>query len=468
MRVAPVLILVAMGVLGTGELYDTVGASTSIGRDGHHARGPTDRVEADVNVDGFIDLLDLRLVVRHFWSSSSAGNGADVNRDGVVDIFDLALVAGNLGRTAPRPLQPMMVERAFPKLPPGQLVNLTNLVQPDDGRDRIFVTEQPGRIRVFPNDQSATEAGLFLDISQRVNDAGNEEGLLGLAFDPDYRNNGYFYVYYSAANPRRSVLSRFSVHPNDPESADPSSEFVIIEIDQPFSNHNAGQIAFGPDGFLYVALGDGGGSGDPLGDVGNGQDKSTLLGSLLRIDVSTVSGGKNYRIPPDNPFVGVAGARDEIWAYGLRNPWRFSFDAETGLLWLADVGQGTWEEIDIVKRGSNYGWKVMEGAHCFSPSTGCDQTGLELPLLEYSRSGGNCSVTGGYVYRGRGNPWLLGAYVYGDFCSGRIWGLRYDGELVTEQMLLVDSGLFITSFGRALSDNLYILSRTDGIYRLVP
>ena len=421
--------------------------------------------DVDVNVDGFVDLLDLRLVVRHFWNSSSGGTRADVNRDGVVDIFDLALVARNLGRTAPRPLQPMMVQRAFPGLPLGELVNLTNLVQPDDGLDHVFITEQPGRIRVFPNDQAATEARVFLDITQRVSDAGNEEGLLGLAFDPSYRNNGYFYVYYSAAAPRRSVLSRFSVRPDSPEVADPGSEFVIIEIGQPFSNHNGGQIAFGPDGYLYVGLGDGGDAGDPFR---NGQDRSTLLGSLLRIDVGGISGDKNYRVPVDNPFVGVAGARDEIWAYGLRNPWRFSFDDHSGTLIAADVGQSAWEEIDIVKEGLNYGWKVMEGAHCFFPSTGCDQTGLELPLWEYSRSAGNCAVTGGYVYRGRGTPWLLGAYVYGDYCSGRIWGLRSDGESVTEQMLLVDSDLLITSFGRDLSGNLYILSRRDGIYRLAP
>ena len=355
----------------------------------------------------------------------------------------------------------MRVERVFPNL---TFQRLTNLVQPDEGHDHIFVTEQAGRIRVFPDDQQATEAGLFLDIRAQVSERGTEEGLLGLAFDPDYKSSGYFYVYYSAASPRRSVVSRFSVSQNNPKLADPQSELIIVEISQPFSNHNGGQLAFGPDGYLYIGLGDGGSGGDPRR---NGQNTGTLLGTILRIDVSGVSGNKSYRIPPGNPFVGVAGAREEIWAYGLRNPWRFSFDRETDFLWVADVGQNRWEEIDVVRKGLNYGWNVMEGGHCFSPSTGCDMTGLELPVAEYSHSDG-CSVTGGYVYRGPDIPSLLGAYVYGDFCSGKIWGLRYNGESLSEHTLLVDSSLSITSFGQDLAGNLYILSRNAGIYYLVP
>ena len=356
----------------------------------------------------------------------------------------------------------MSVERAFPNL---TFQRLTNLVQPDDGHDHIFVTEQAGYVRVFSNDQEVREADTFLDISDRVNEGGNEEGLLGLAFDPDYKHNGYFYVYYSAASPRRSVLSRFSVSPSDPKTADPNSETVIMQIAQPFSNHNGGQIAFGPDGYLYVGLGDGGSRGDPQR---NGQNTGTLLGSILRIDVMDISDSRSYQIPPDNPLVGVSGAREEIWAYGLRNPWRFSFDGRTGALWVADVGQNSIEEVDVVRKGLNYGWNVMEGTLCFSPPSDCDKAGLELPVAEYSRSGGNCSVTGGYVYGGRGMPSLLGAYVYGDYCSGRIWGLRYDGNSVTEHMLLADSELLITSFGLDLDLNLYVLSRNDGIYRLVP
>ena len=416
----------------------------------------------DINQDGFVDDHDLGIVVAGFGLPPANRPGADANGDGWVDIFDLALVASNQGRLAPRPLQAMDVERAFPNL---TFSRLTNLVQPDDGHNHIFVTEQAGHIRVFPNDHRVTRADTFLDISDRVNEGGNEEGLLGLAFDPDYKNNGFFYVYYSAADPRRSLVSRFSVNRDDPNIADRNSETVIMQVAQPFSNHNSGQIVFGPDGYLYIGLGDGGSRGDP---GGNGQDTSTLLGSILRIDVSSVSDSQGYGIPPDNPFVGVSGARDEIWAYGLRNPWRFSFDKHTGTLWVADVGQNRLEEVDVVEKGLNYGWNVMEGTRCFSPSSGCDKTDLELPIAEYSRSAGNCSVTGGYVYGGRGMPSLLGAYVYGDFCSGKIWGLRYDGGSVMEHMLLVDSSVSITSFGQDLDLNLYILSRNDGIYRLVP
>ena len=360
----------------------------------------------------------------------------------------------------------MRVRRVFPNL---DFVRLTNLVQPDEGLDRIYVTEQPGRILVFPDDQLVTEASVFLDIRVRVNDSNNEEGLLGLAFDPEFGHNGYLYIYYSAAGPRRSVLSRFSVTQDGLNVADPDSELVIMEIPQPAGNHNGGQIAFGPDGYLYIGVGDGGRAGDPFG---NGQNVDTLLGSIMRIDVSGPSDGRNYRIPSDNPFVGVAGTREEIWAYGLRNPWRFSFDQETGdretgLLWVADVGQNEWEEIDVVRKGLNYGWNIMEGRHCFSPSRGCDTTGLQLPVTEYDHSDG-CSVTGGYVYRGSEIPSLLGAYVYGDFCSGSIWGLRYNGESVSEHRLLVDSGLSITSFGQDAAGNLYVLSRSEGIYALLP
>ena len=421
-----------------------------------------DRISGDVNGDGFVDILDLGIVAAEFGPPPFGDSRADTNNDGLAGIFDLTLVARNLGRLAPQPLRAMRVERAFPNL---TFQRLTNLVQPDDGRDRIFVTEQRGRIRLFLDDPQVPGAGLFMDISNRVSVASNEEGLLGLAFDPEYSNNGYFYVYYSAASPRRSVLSRFSVSTGNADVADPQSESIILEIPQPFRNHNGGQIAFGPDGYLYVGLGDGGGSGgDP---PGHGQNRGTPLGSILRIDVGAASGDKNYRIPPDNPFVGVDGVREEIWAYGLRNPWRFSFDKHTGTLWVGDVGESLWEEIDLVGKGLNYGWNIMEGDDCFSPAIGCDQTGLEPPVVEYSHSEG-CSVTGGYVFRGSGIPSLLGAYVYGDFCSGKIWGLRYVGGRLTEHMLLVDSELSITSFGQDRALNLYILSRNDGIYRMSP
>ena len=427
------------------------------------ARGQTGPMaEFDVNEDGFVDLLDLGIVVTNFDASPVREPRADVNADGAIGTRDLALVARSLGRLAPKPLRAMRVERAFPNL---TFQRLTGFVQPDDGQNHLFVTEQSGRIHVFRDDQQATRPDVFLDIRDRVSEANNEEGLLSLALDPDYKNNGRFYVYYSAANPRRSVISRFSVSGDDPSLADPDSEFVIIEIEQPFGNHNGGQLAFGPDGYLYVALGDGGSGGDPRG---NGQNTGTLLGSILRIDVGGTSGDRNYRIPPDNPFLGVADARDEICAFGLRNPWRFSFDERTGTHFVAAAGQNRFEELDIVRKGLNYGWNVMEAGHCFPPGTECDETGLELPVWEYSLSDGNCSVIGGHVFYGRGVPSLLGAYVYGDFCSGRIRGLRYDGDSVTEQMLLINSDLLITSFGKDLANNLYILSRNEGIFRLVP
>ena len=424
--------------------------------------------EVDVSEDGFVDLPDLRVLIGDFGPPPFRDSRADVNGDNVVDILDLALVAHNLGRTAPRALRSLGVERAFPNL---TFSRLTGFAQPDDGSNRFYVTEQEGRIRVFPNERRATQAAVFLDIAGQVKTKNNEEGLLGLAFDPDYVNNRRFYVYYSADPSKntppdhsaRSLVSRFTTRQGAPDVGNPDSELVIMDIPQPYGNHNGGHLAFGPDGYLYIGLGDGGNGGDPRR---NGQNRATLLGSILRIDVRDVSDDKSYRIPPDNPFVGIAGARDEIWAYGLRNPWRFSFDQHTGFLWVADVGQNALEEIDVVRKGLNYGWNVMEGRSCFRPSAGCDQTGLEQPIWQYGRSDG-CSVTGGYVYRSRGLPSLMGAYLYGDFCSGKIWGLRYDGVAVTEHALVAESNLNITSFGQDLGGNLYILSRNEGIYRLV-
>ena len=366
---------------------------------------------------------------------------------------------------ATRPsLAPVSVTRTFPNL---SFDSPTNLAQPDDSSTRLFISEQDGRVLTFASDQDVAEYKVFLDISGRASQGNNEEGLLGLAFDPAYRLNGYFYVYYSASNPRRSVVSRFSVGNEDPGTADDASEFIILEVPQPAGNHNGGQLAFGPDGHLYVGFGDGGGAGDPMG---NGQNRGTLLGSILRIDVTQASQGEPYRVPPDNPFADNPDAKDEIWAYGLRNPWRFSFDTGSsdsgpGRLWAGDVGQNGWEEIDLIEKGLNYGWNVMEGAHCFPPGGGCDETGLQLPVAEYSRREG-CSVIGGYVYRGAELPFLNGVYLYGDFCSGEIWGLDYDGQAVTHRALLAETDLRITSFGRDQAGNIYVLSRNSGIYTL--
>jgi len=352
------------------------------------------------------------------------------------------------------------IERTFPNISLHRMVHLT---YPDDSTDRLFLTLQPGRIMVFGNRNEPKPPKTFLDIRKRVSDQGNEEGLLSLAFHPQYRSNGYFYTYYSASSPRRSVLSRFSVSPDDLDRADPNSESIVLEITQPYSNHNGGQIVFGPDGYLYLGLGDGGKGGDPHG---NGQNTSTLLGSIIRIAVKNESLGAGYSIPADNPFVGRGvDFREEIWAYGLRNPWRFTFDAQTDKMWAADVGQRRHEEVDIITAGKNYGWNRMEGSECFR-SRACSTKDLEPPIAEYGRSDG-CSITGGYVYRGSRLPTLHGAYIYGDFCSGKIWALWLQNDHVIENRLLIDSDLTISSFGEDRNHELYILSFTGGIYRLV-
>jgi glucose/arabinose dehydrogenase len=357
------------------------------------------------------------------------------------------------------PADSIQVERVFPNL---SFHGMTNLVQPKDKSGLIFITEQRGVINAFSASQPEQGSQVFLDITDRVN-SGSEEGLLGLAFDPYYSQNGRLYVYYSATNPRRSVVSCFNLDQSNTDVASPQSEVIILEVAQPFSNHNGGQIAFGPDGYLYIGLGDGGSAGDPQR---NGQNLGTLLGKILRINVRDLSLKGNYKIPADNPFVNAVGVRAEIWAFGLRNPWRFSFDKETGQLWVGDVGQNMCEEIDIITKGANYGWNIMEGLHCYSPATECDQLGLTLPLVEYNHSQG-CSVTGGYVYRGDKTPSLQGYYIYGDYCSGNIWALDYHDNVVNRNLLLVESGLNITSFGEDLSGNLYILSSQGGIYTLV-
>ena len=356
------------------------------------------------------------------------------------------------------PIGRMRVEPAFPNLAFERPVFLTHA---GDGSNRLFVVEQAGRIYVFPNDGATRDVDLFLDISDRVSRSANEEGLLGLAFDPEYLDNGVFYVYYSAANPRRSVLSRFAGDDSEPNRANQASEQMILEIAQPYGNHNGGALVFGPDGYLYVGLGDGGSGGDPQG---HGQNLGTLLGSIIRIDPDAPADGKLYGIPIGNPFSNRDGARGEIFAYGLRNPWRFSFDPVTKLLWVGDVGQNAIEEIDIVASGLNYGWNIMEGSHCFSPRSGCATSGLEMPVVEYDHSEG-CSVTGGYVYRGRRLAMLYGAYVYGDFCTGRIWGLRFDNGRVAEHRRIVDSGPQISSFGVDEAGELYITAFDGRLYR---
>ena len=357
------------------------------------------------------------------------------------------------------PLKEATLERVFGNL---RLQRLTNLLHTPSHPDHIFVTSQSGQIYMFPDDSETTQSRVFLDIGDRINTSNNEEGLLGLAFDPEHSTNGHFYVYYSADNPRRSVISRFALNPNGTDGGDIETEFIILEISQPYGNHNGGQIAFGTDGYLYIGLGDGGAGGDPLG---NGQNPNNLLGTILRVDVNQASENQRYRIPPDNPFLHTTDVSNEIWAYGFRNPWRFSFDDKTDLLWVADVGQNKWEEINIVEKGQNYGWNIMEGSHCFD-STKCDKTDLQPPIVEYGRSDG-CSITGGFVYRGDQIQWLKGVYIYGDFCSGNIWGIRFQNGSILEKGLLLDSDLKITSFGKGANGAIYVLSRSEGIYKII-
>ena len=342
----------------------------------------------------------------------------------------------------------------------GWLEAPTNFVQSADGR--ILVTDQEGLIWTFDEEDLEAEHTFVpdpLDIRDRVSDRGWEEGLLGLALSPE--NERHLYIYYSAASPRRSVVSRLEYLPGRNRIFE-DSELVILEVEQPYANHNGGQLAFGPDGYLYIGLGDGGSAGDPQR---NGQDTSTLLGTILRIDVSEAIAEQPYAIPPDNPFAD-GGGRPEIWAYGLRNPWRFSFDRDTGELWAGDVGQNRWEEIDIIQRGGNYGWNAMEGNHCFRPPDNCQQEGMIAPVWEYPLENDACSVIGGYVYRGPAIPWLTGVYVYGDFCTGQVFGLRREGAGFTNH-LLADTGLRIASFGQDNAGELYLLSQGKGIFRLV-
>ena len=334
----------------------------------------------------------------------------------------------------------------------------TDIQNAADGSGRLFIVQQAGLIRVMRN--GALVSTPFLDIRNKTTLDG-ERGLLGLAFPPGFATKQRFYVDYTDLN-GDTIIAQYRVSAN-PDVVDASSEIVLMKIAQPFANHNGGQVRFGPDGFLYIAMGDGGSGGDPLK---NGQNLGALLGKLLRIDVESDPG--HVRIPGTNPFVNTAGARGEIWAYGLRNPWRFSFDRATADLWIADVGQDTYEEVDFQQAssrgGENYGWNLMEGLHCYLP--GCVQQGLTLPIVEYTHDGGNCSVTGGFVYRGRLSPGMRGIYLYGDYCSGRIWGIERQVGGWSNRVLL-SSGFLIPTFGEDEGGEVYVANAGDGaIYRI--
>jgi len=332
-----------------------------------------------------------------------------------------------------------------------------------DGSGQLFIVEQRGRIYIL--DKSIL-SDPFLNIEDRVlspgNGGGSEQGLLGLAFPPDYSEKGYFYVYYTMLD-GDNVLARFSLGENQ-NTADPDAEAQILAFPHPnYSNHNGGQIAFGPDGYLYIGTGDGGGGGDPLD---NGQDPTSLNGKILRIDVeSEPPDGENYAIPGDNPFLGDPNYRPEIWALGLRNPWRFSFDRLTGDLYIADVGQNSFEEVNFRPAdstgGENYGWNIFEGYECYSANT-CDDTGMTMPVHTYPTADPDCSVTGGYVYRGSEYPFLQGLYIFGDFCSGKIWELKQNND-TWERALITDTDLLISTFGEDEAGNLYVADMAAGI-----
>lgn len=357
---------------------------------------------------------------------------------------------GNIGTAS----EPWQLENAFPELTFDRPVELTHA---GDGSNRLYVVEQAGQIRRFENRPDASRADLFFDIVSRVSSEG-EMGLLGLAFHPRFRENGYFYVYYTKRNPLESVLARYQVVAGE-AMVNPATETVILRFAQPYDNHNGGKIAFGPDGYLYIATGDGGAWGDQHHYA---QNRASWLGKLLRIDVDRTEKGR-YGIPADNPWAGNGeGLREEIFAYGLRNPWRFSFDRQTGLIWAGDVGQNEFEEVNIISKGGNYGWRLKEGNRCYNPRKDCDPGGLTAPVHTYPRSEG-VSITGGVVYRGARHPGLQGRYLYADYVSGNVWALRAENGVETDNQRLVTNAGTISAFGEDAAGEVYLLDHRGTI-----
>ncbi len=361
------------------------------------------------------------------------------------------LLASGIAQGVQIALEPVASGLAFP----------TYVTHAGDGSGRLFIVLRQGQIVIF--DGIRVRPTPFLDITPLVSTAG-EQGLFSVAFHPNYSQNGLFFVNYTNLS-GATVVARYSVS-GDPNVANPASAQVLLTIAQPFTNHNGGQLQFGPDGFLYIGMGDGGSGGDPFN---NAQNLATLLGKMLRIDVN---GGIPYAIPLNNPFIGVPGARGEIWALGLRNPWRFSFDRLTGDLFIADVGQNRFEEVDFQSAasagGENYGWRLMEGLHCFIPTINCNDGTLTLPIIEYDHSLGKCSITGGYRYRGVQQPGLFGIYFFADLCTGQIWGASQDGLGVWSFTELLDTALMIATFGEDEAGELYVADFMGGtVFRIV-
>jgi glucose/arabinose dehydrogenase len=357
-------------------------------------------------------------------------------------------------------------QSAFPNLP--AFSNPVELVHANDGTNRFFVVQQRGIIYLFDNNALVSTRREFLNISDSVSSTGSETGLLGLAFHPNYRTNGYFYVNHTntVGGQLRSYIVRYQVSSTNSDSALKSSRRVLLVLDQPFSNHNGGKVAFGPDGYLYIGFGDGGSGNDP----GNrAQNRAVLLGKILRINVDSTEAGYNYAIPPTNPYYrNTQGYKEEIYAYGIRNPWKFSFDAVTGTLWLGDVGQDTREEVDTVINGGNYGWRLMEGFICTpAVNPGCQDTaGLLRPVWDYPNAGADGSITGGYVYRGAAIPSLYGKYIFADYVSGKTWALTVGGT--PSVILLSDEAYSVSTFGADPAGNLYLCSYSSSgrIYKL--
>ena len=440
----------------------------------HRGRVPTEQQNMKVKAYRSICALLAAVVFAACASPSSpspqqsAANGADVSTPTSAPAQTPAETPSNAAAETSTPV-PAPDSQPAPVWPDIVLVetlsglrNPVDFAHARDGSGRVYVVEQIGLVQEFTNGSQGETP--FMDIRDRVNCCG-ERGLLGIAFPADFSSSRTLYVNYTTTDPGslHTRVSRFRLRP-DLHQVDPDSEEILMQFHQPWRNHNGGQIAFGPDGYLWIGTGDGGSAADPQD---NGQKGQTLLGKLLRIDVSAGSSAP-YSVPVDNPFVGNDDFLDEIWAYGLRNPWRFSFDRETGDLYIADVGQNAWEEVNFQpadsRGGENYGWRIMEGLHCFNPSSGCSTAGLTMPVAEYDRVAG-LSITGGYVYRGQDYSSLQGIYFFADYVTGNIWGLRQVNGL-WESELLLDSPYSISSFGEDEAGNLYLVDYSGAIYHI--
>ncbi len=433
---------------------NSTGAWPGVPADAYAAKGKFDN---DMLVVPSLDMIVIRQV-------------GDEKQDPKMKIGELfALAAAAVTDPSPSLATPevpsgLEVVKAFPKLRFNRPILVTGA---GDGSGRLFVPSQLGTIYVMPNDPEVEEPQVFLDISDHVvyQDNQNEKGFLGLAFHPKFRENGQFFAYYTPTGtpkPHTAIVSRFRVSKDDPNKADPASEEEILRIEHPFWNHKGGTIVFGPDGYLYIAVGDGGLANDPYG---NGQNRNTLLGKILRIDVDHHDTGKKYAVPKDNPFASDSQARGEIWAYGLRNPWRIAFDRQTGTLWCADVGQDLWEEIDLVTKGGNYGWNLREGVHKFGPKGVEPRADIVEPIWEYHHETGK-SITGGHVYRGKKFPQLVGCYLYADYVSGKVWALKYDeaAHKVVANYSIAGNVMPIMSFGEDDQGESYYTTDTGQIY----